>query len=176
MTNSSRLKSMPTKSTLNTFFLIALSFGILPHSLAQHSTSVSIQSGISNLFSHANDDELLEPEKAFMFKVTAKAPGTLVAELMPAKGYYLYKDKIRFALKDAKGILIRKVDLPRGDIKMDATFGKMEVYRHPIKAIITLNRVGTSKNVTVVTFYQGCHEKTGVCYPPVTTSANVLLP
>lgn len=59
---------------------------------------------------------------------------------------------------------------------MDATFGKMEVYRYPVQVNIALERMATTRTITVVTSYQGCHEKTGVCYPPVVTSEKVLLP
>jgi thiol:disulfide interchange protein len=167
---------MSIKRSLKYLFLLSLSAGVMQNSLAQQSTPASIQKGIGNIFSNSDENELLEPEQAFKSKLTAKAPETLVVDLVPAKGYYLYKDKIRFALSDTKGVLIRKVMLPKGEIKMDATFGKMEVYRYPIQAIITLDRMATTKTVTVVTSYQGCHEKTGVCYPPVVTSASVALP
>lgn len=94
---------MPKKSSFKYIFLLAVSVGLLPNSLAHASTSAAIQQKISTLFSNANEDELLEPEKAFKSRISATGAGLLV-DLVPAKGYYLYKDKIRFALKDAKGL------------------------------------------------------------------------
>lgn len=166
---------MPKKSSFKYIFLLAVSVGLLPNSLAHASTSAAIQQKISTLFSNTNEDELLEPEKAFKSRISATGAGLLV-DLVPAKGYYLYKDKIRFALKDAKGVIIGAINLPKGEIKMDATFGKMEVYRYPVQVNIALERMATTRTITVVTSYQGCHEKTGVCYPPVVTSEKVLLP
>lgn len=119
---------------------------------------------------------MLEPDIAFKLAVTVKAPNVLVAEVIPAKGYYVYKDKIRFALKDAAGVLIQSVKMPTGEIKVDQIFGKTEVFRKTVPAEITLQRDPGKKNLTLVASYQGCHEKAGVCYPPIDKSVSVVLP
>jgi thiol:disulfide interchange protein DsbD len=69
------------------------------------------------------------------------------------------------------------VDLPRGEIKDDPAFGKVEVYRHPVQAIITLNRKNLDAGrLTLHATYQGCNEPVGVCYPPIEKSYDVTLP
>lgn len=144
--------------------------------LAQQSTASINQSRLSNLFSNTKEEELLEPEQAFKMKVLVKGPTTLVAELAPASGYYLYKDKIRFAVKDASGVAIKSIKLPNGLVKNDPSFGRMETYTQPIQAEITLDRPSKTKNFTLTAAYQGCHEKLGVCYPPIDKAVTVTLP
>lgn len=89
------------------------------------------------LFSSANEDELPEPGKGFKSRISAAGAGSL-ANHVPAKGYYLYEDKIRFALMNVKGVRIRAIKLPKGEIEMDTTFGKMKVYRYFVQVNIRL--------------------------------------
>ena len=100
----------------------------------------------------------------------------LTAELIPAKGYYLYKEKIQFSLKDANGATLGAVKLPKGEMKNDQIFGKTEVYKKAILVDIPLNRPASTKALTVVASYQGCHEKLGVCYPPIEKTVQLALP
>ncbi|SMP81706.1 Disulphide bond corrector protein DsbC [Noviherbaspirillum suwonense] len=153
-----------------------LFFGALLHGHAQQSTPANPLKGASSLFASTNEDELLEPDQAFKLKVTVKGPNKVLAELTPAAGYYMYKDRIHFTVKDASGIKIKTVKLPTGDIKTDPNFGKMETYKKPIQAEITLDRLGQAKNFALVAAYQGCHEKLGVCYPPIDKTVALTLP
>jgi thiol:disulfide interchange protein DsbD len=41
---------------------------------------------------------------------------------------------------------------------------------------IALNRSGKAGDVTLLASYQGCHEKLGVCYPPIQKTVNLTLP
>ena len=50
----------------------------------------------------------------------------MVAEIIPAKKHYLYKNKVRFALKNASGVMIKEVRLPSGEMKNDPYFGLIE--------------------------------------------------
>ena len=156
--------------------LAALSLALLPPAFAQQSTAPAAKSGLASFFSSPKEDELIEPDLAFKLKVTANGPSKLTAELIPAQGYYLYKDKVRFVLKNANGIAISSVKLPPGEMKVDKIFGKTEVYRAPILAEITLNRTAKAGNITLEASYQGCHEKAGVCYPPIDKEVNLVLP
>lgn len=133
------------------------------------------QKGFGSLFSSASEDELIEPDLAFKLKVAAKGPNTLVAELVPAKGYYLYKEKIRFTLKSTDGTAINAVTLPTGEMKTDQIFGRTEVYKKAVAAEITLTRAPKANKITLVASYQGCHEKLGVCYPPIEKAIDVAL-
>ena len=155
---------------------VTLSFGAMLHGHAQQSTPASTPKGAPSLFASTNEDELLEPDQAFKLKVTVKGPNTVLAELTPAAGYYMYKDRIHFTVKDTSGIKIKTVKLPTGDIKTDPNFGKMETYKKPIQAEITVDRLGQAKNFALVAAYQGCHEKLGVCYPPIDKTVALTLP
>lgn len=72
--------------------------------------------------------------------------------------------------------MIQAVILPAGKVKNDPTFGRMETYEKPIQAEITLNRAPSARHLALVATYQGCHEKTGVCYPPLDKEVSLTLP
>ncbi|GAB3551871.1 hypothetical protein GCM10027343_36590 [Noviherbaspirillum agri] len=148
----------------------------VPWAFAQQSVAPGAKKGLAGLFSNASEEELIEPDQAFQLKVAAKGPNTVVVELLPAKGYYLYKEKIRFALKNASGISISAVKLPTGEMKNDQIFGKTEVYKKTVPAEIALNRAPKSNSITLAASYQGCHEKLGVCYPPIEKTVTLALP
>lgn len=163
------------KKLLKLAILAMLTSGLASLASAQQSTPSGLSKGLSSLFSSTSEDELIEPEQAFRMTVAPGGPNTLTAQLIPAKGYYLYKEKIRFTLKDAPGVTIAAVKLPAGETKTDQIFGKTEVYKKPVIADIALNRAATSNRVTLVASYQGCHEKLGVCYPPIEKTMVVTL-
>ncbi|RJF98171.1 protein-disulfide reductase DsbD N-terminal domain-containing protein [Noviherbaspirillum saxi] len=156
--------------------LAAISLGTHTYSIAQQSTAPGIQKRLGDLFSSSKEEELLEPDQAFKLTVTASGPTTLVVDLIPANGYYLYRDRIRFALKNTRGVAIKSVKLPAGKVKNDPTFGKMETYEKPVQAEIALERTPNAKAVTLVAGYQGCNEKSGVCYPPIDKEVSLTLP
>lgn len=121
-------------------------------------------------------NEPLPPDEAFTFNVAFKDRQTLIADLTPAKNHYLYKSKIRFAVKTPGGVLIKEIRLPTGETKSDPFFGAMEIYRKPIQAEIALDRRGTARRFTLVAAYQGCNEKIGLCYPPMEKTVDLVLP
>ncbi|MFH1494765.1 MAG: protein-disulfide reductase DsbD [Pseudomonadota bacterium] len=118
-------------------------------------------------------DEFLEPDQAFKLAVTARNAQTLVADFTLAESYYLYRDKIKFTLKDAAGISIANIELPKGETKADPNFGPTEVYHHSFQALIHLQ--GTTEKLSLQATYQGCSEK-GVCYPPQNKTFTLDLP
>lgn len=148
------------------------------HSLtfAQQSIATDVQKRLSDLLSSSKEEELLEPDQAFKLKLTATGPNTVTADLVPANGYYLYRDRIRFGVKNSPGVSIKNVKLPPGKVKNDPTFGRTETYEKPIQAEITLARSSNTKRVTLTAGYQGCNEKTGVCYPPIDKEVALSLP
>ena len=120
------------------------------------------------------EEELLEPDKAFPFQVIVK-DDTLHAEWNTAKGYYLYRNKIRLST-DTPGISLGEPQLPAGKIKQDEFFGEMEIYEHPVTARIPIQR--DDPNVTefdLTAVYQGCAD-IGVCYPPIKKHIRLDLP
>lgn len=118
----------------------------------------------------------LPPDQAFKFSVSVKGPQTLIAEFKPAKDHYIYKSKVRFAVKNASGVLIREVRLPAGEIKKDPFLGTMEVFKEAFRAEIVLDRAPKARKFTLVTTYQGCNEKIGLCYSPIEKSVDLMLP
>ncbi|MBZ0104714.1 MAG: protein-disulfide reductase DsbD [Sulfuricella denitrificans] len=122
---------------------------------------------------NAQKDEFLDPDQAFKLAVTARDAQTLAADFSPAEGYYLYRDKIKFILKDAAGASIAKLEFPKGETKTDPNFGATEVYHHPFQALIRLQ--DAAGKLTLQATYQGCSEK-GVCYPPQTKTFTLNLP
>jgi thiol:disulfide interchange protein DsbD len=100
----------------------------------------------------------------------------LSADLIPAKGYYLYKQRIQFALKNANGVSINAVKLLSGEMKTDQIFGRTEVYKKAIPVELALHGATKGKAITLVASYQECHEKLGVCYPPIEKAVNLVLP
>lgn len=163
------------KKRIEITLFAVLTLGQVTLAFAQQSAP-GAQKGIGSLFSSAREDALIEPDQAFRLNVAVKGPNTILAELVPAKGYYLYKERIRFSLKDTNGVTINTVKLPTGEMKTDQIFGKTEVYKKTIPAEIALGRTAKANKLTLVASYQGCHEKLGVCYPPIEKTVNLTLP
>jgi thiol:disulfide interchange protein DsbD len=110
--------------------------------------------------------QFLPVEKAFALTVTAPDARTLAAEFRPAAGYYLYRDKLEFVLKDTAGVRIKRIELPRGERKQDPNFGDTYVFTRPVRALVRLERRAlAAEPVTLEVRYQGCAEA-GLCYPP----------
>jgi thiol:disulfide interchange protein DsbD len=135
---------------------------------------------IRNWFGGApSADDLLPPDKAFTFELAARSQDadTLVAELTPAPGYYLYRDRISFSVIAPQTVTIKSVSLPKGEPKADPTFGQTEVYRASVKVVIVLSQSGVrASQMQLRATYQGCNEPLGVCYPPIEKIATVALP
>jgi thiol:disulfide interchange protein DsbD len=110
--------------------------------------------------------QFLPADKAFAVTAAATDPRTLVADFRPAAGYYLYRDKLEFVLKDAAGVRIKRVDLPPGERKQDPNFGATYIFPQPVRAVMRLERRSALvQRVTLEVRYQGCAEA-GLCYPP----------
>src|SRR4030067_1092738 len=81
----------------------------------------------------------LPPEQAFSVDVIVRDAHTLQANFRITHGYYLYRDKNSFEIKD-QAVKIAAVNLPRGEMKLDPNFGDTEVFLEPFQAEITLAR------------------------------------
>lgn len=108
--------------------------------------------------------EFLPVDKAF--KVQARMPDaqTVVVRFTPAEGYYLYREKITFAVDAAAQGGIDSSKLPRGEMKKDLNFGDTEVFHQAFQATLRLKKPAEGAFALTVG-YQGCSEK-GLCYPP----------
>lgn len=124
-------------------------------------------SGLRALFGGGGgDDELLPPDQAFPFSAELIGDDIIIARWRTADGYYLYRDRLDFAVDDAE---IAGYELPDGIKKDDPNFGLMEVYYGTLEVYIQLDGPVEGDRVVLHVNYQGCAEN-GVCYPPMQNS------
>ena len=115
-------------------------------------------------------DNLLEPEKAFRFGARA-TPGGIEVEFAIADGYYMYRDKFRFAAEGNPGVHLGAPEFPPGARHKDEFFGEVETYRKQVR--IRLPAQGEGRfDLKVVS--QGCAD-VGVCYVPMESRASLQL-
>ena len=129
----------------------------------------------SFLFSLAQAQEFLDPAVAFKPSARALDAQTIEVAFEIANGYYLYRDKFKFAV-DGDTVALGTPVFPKGKEKIDENFGKVEVYykRVAIRLPVDRNASGVLPVKLNVTS-QGCADA-GVCYPPQTQTVNVELP
>jgi thiol:disulfide interchange protein DsbD len=139
----------------------------IPKSSSSDSGAFSALKKLGSSFGLSGDDEpFLEVDKAFAYSADVADGNTIVARWKIADGYYLYREKFGFEIRDATGVTIGAVNFPKGEMKNDEAFGNMEVYHDGVELRVPLLRtVTTPTNVSFVARYQGCAEK-GFCYPP----------
>ncbi|NTV68646.1 MAG: protein-disulfide reductase DsbD [Azonexaceae bacterium] len=123
----------------------------------------------------AHAEEFLDPAVAFKPSVKALDGQTLEISYEIAKGYYLYREKFRFAV-DGETATLGTPSFPKGKEHDDENFGKVEVYYKTVAIRVPVERTSSGPlplklNVTS----QGCADA-GVCYPPQTQPLNVNLP
>ena len=124
---------------------------------------------------HGKKQEFLEPDQAFIYLAEAAGPDRIIARWEIAKGYYLYRNKLAFTLRDAQGITLGEYTSPPGVFKTDETFGRSEVYYDQVEIPLPLHRsAGTSRTLTLETHYQGCADA-GLCYSPITKTTTLSL-
>ena len=113
--------------------------------------------------------DFLPPEKAFRVEATWLDNNSQIeVEFLPAKGYYIYQESLKFDAGSQAGKLykIRPI-LPSGVEKFDETFQKkLQIYKQPF--LVLLNVTPTSgQPLHLEVTLQGCAEA-GICYPPMT--------
>ena len=153
-----RIISIIVISLLTTFSLQSLHAG--------ESSSAS-----KSLFTDSAEEEFLSPDVAFKLDLNAKDANNVTAYFKIVPGYYLYKQRIKFVIKDAATGAIEATELPAGEIKDDPNFGKQEVYHHDFAANLKL---ASANNPIIQATYQGCSEK-GLCYAPQIKTFNINL-
>ncbi|NND92185.1 MAG: protein-disulfide reductase DsbD [Granulosicoccus sp.] len=116
--------------------------------------------------------ELLPPELAYLPQVTRADDRQVTVRWLIEPGYYLYRDKLSFALDAAGGAGVASVDIDRGVEQHDEFFGTVEVLRESAEARLSLAptvRPADAANASLQINYQGCAD-IGVCFPPSTTT------
>ena len=122
---------------------------------------------------HAAEPKLLEPEKAFQFAARLADANAIEVRYQIAPGYYMYRDKFRFAVEPAEARL-GTPQLPPGKIKKDEFFGDVEIYRDEVKIILPLQHDGKVPAAMLTAVSQGCADL-GVCYVPQEQKAELRL-
>jgi thioredoxin:protein disulfide reductase len=119
----------------------------------------------------ASADDLLEPEKAFRLSARALDPSAVEVRFQIADGYYMYRDKFRFAAAggDAK---LGEPHFPQGQRKKDEFFGDVETYRKQVAIRVPVT--GNAERLQLEVTSQGCAD-VGVCYPPQVQKVEVRL-
>src|SRR5438309_7227817 len=120
----------------------------------------------------AGADDLLEPDKAFRFSARALDARTVEVRYGIADGYYLYRERFRFAAEPAS-VTLGQPQFPKGQIHEDKFFGKQETYRKEVRIRLPVEAAGADRVKLLVTS-QGCAD-VGVCYVPQVQSADLRL-
>jgi thiol:disulfide interchange protein DsbD len=112
--------------------------------------------------SHAADD-FLDPAVAFKFSATEN-PGEIDVRYKVADGYYMYRERFAFAVKNGTATL-GEPQLPAGKVHFDQTFNKdVETYRGELVIRIPVKQASGPFDIAVTS--QGCADQ-GICYPPM---------
>jgi len=106
-------------------------------------------------------DRPLPVGEAFELSAVLNDANSITVRWNIKKNYYLYKDKISFAVEEAS---IRNVTYPMATIKNDEFFGEVSVYSSFLEVQIELESM-LKPYVILTVEHQGCWEG-GVCYPP----------
>jgi len=114
-------------------------------------------------------DELLEPEKAFVFSARALDDRSIEVRFEIADGYYMYRERFSF---EARNATLGAAELPPGTRKKDEFFGEVETYRKELRVRIPVERASGALNLLVTS--QGCAD-VGVCYAPMESTASIRL-
>lgn len=123
----------------------------------------------------AANDEILDPELAFLFSNELVDAYTVQLHWAIEPGYYLYQN--RFAVESqADSIAIGELELPEGEEKDDPTFGKVIVNKGNTVLTVPLRRNNSdAETLQLLVKYQGCKEDS-VCYPPQEKLFEISLP
>ena len=117
----------------------------------------------------AQQQDFLDPEKAFVLQAKMVDPVTVSLQFKIANGYYMYREQFAFKL-DTTAVTLGQAVFPAGVVKHDPTFDKkMELYFKEVDISLPISAWPKDKDavpfVLTVTG-QGC-AVAGVCYPPM---------
>ncbi|MGE5641281.1 MAG: protein-disulfide reductase DsbD [Clostridia bacterium] len=119
-------------------------------------------------------DNLLEPEKAFAFSARALDDKTVEVRFAIADGYYLYRERFRFAVEAPPGASAGTPSFPRGEKHKDEFFGETQTYRKEVRVRVPVEGATPGQPVELAVTSQGCADA-GVCYVPMESRARVVL-
>jgi thiol:disulfide interchange protein DsbD len=114
--------------------------------------------------------DLLEPEKAFRMSTRALDDRNVEVSFVIADGYYMYRERFKFALDAGSQAKLGTPQFPQGQRKKDEFFGEVETYRKQVAIKLPVEGGADSIRLTVTS--QGCAD-VGVCYIPMDTKATI---
>ncbi len=116
----------------------------------------------------AQAQNFLAPEQAFQVSAEYQSSQEIVLQVKPAKGYYIYRESIKFKIVKNNGDLsLGAPQLPKGKIKFDENFGKeLETYPKDFSILLPLVNNKNNSGMLLSMELQGCADK-GICYPPM---------
>jgi thiol:disulfide interchange protein DsbD len=120
------------------------------------------------------NDELLDAEEAFPASIARADTKSVEVRFQIAPGYYLYRDRLRFHLASQTGKLGAPV-LPKGKVKQDEFFGKVQIYRGQVTVKLPLLAAKPGDDLQLKVEAQGCAD-IGVCYPVFEQALSFKLP
>ena len=113
--------------------------------------------------------ELLDPEKAFAFSARMVAGPAAEVQFAIAPGYYLYRDRLRFAVEGNPGVELGTPQFPAALPHKDEFFGETPIYRQQVSIRIPVRGEG---RFDLKVTSQGCADL-GVCYVPMESRARL---
>ena len=124
----------------------------------------------------SQEEEILHPDKAFVWTAEATGPESIRFEWQIAEGYYLYTDKFRFEIAEGEASIdSAAIQLPKGKVKEDPSFGSVEVVYHDVRIDVPVTRLSQAETPITLKFrYQGCKEDS-ICYPPQKKQVSLIL-
>ncbi len=120
----------------------------------------------------ANPGQLLEPEKAFRISTRALDANTVEVSFAIAEGYYMYRERFKFAVDPGSKAKLGTPQFPTGMRKKDEFFGDVETYRKQVAIRLPVESAERTLNLVVTS--QGCAD-VGVCYIPMDSKATIQL-
>ncbi|MBL8200909.1 MAG: thiol:disulfide interchange protein, partial [Chromatiales bacterium] len=122
----------------------------------------------------APGQDILKPEQAFRYAVTATGDALLVRWTIEPK-HYLYQERMSFESRTA-GVTLGPAEMPQGKLYRDEYFGDMHIYRDSAEIRLPIaTRSPGIDSVALAIKSQGCADA-GLCYPPQVWVTNVSLP
>jgi len=107
--------------------------------------------------------EFLDPRQAFRLSLGMEGRDAVI-RFRIAPGHYLYRDKLRITVEPTSAAAA-PARLPRGRIREDEFFGRVEVYHDDVALRLPLRPDAARGRLRIRVRSQGCAEA-GVCYPP----------
>ena len=114
-------------------------------------------------------DDLLEPEKAFRFSARALDAASVEVSFFIADGYYMYRERFKFAADGDSQVRLGAPELPPGQKHKDDFFGEVETYRKSVRIVLPVEGAG---RLDLKVTSQGCAD-IGVCYVPMESKATL---